>query len=167
MVLRLGGQREVVARHRSLDDVADPHVLMPFARALPLRLAQHGDAIARAFGRIVVQREIAHRPVADPHRDMRPGREPGQIALIRVHQLVAVDPLGQIGNRAHAKQHAWRLSAPPRPRRHSVGASGAPYPPRPCGRPALRRDRAPGRCRRRRGHARRAEPRSPRGGGRP
>ena len=106
MVLRLGGQREIVARHRSLDDFADAHLLMPFAGSLPFRLSQHSDAIARAFGGIVVQREVAHRPVADPHRDMRPGREPGQIAFVRVHQLVAVDSLGQIDNGADAEQHA-------------------------------------------------------------
>ena len=37
MVLRLGGQREVVARHRSLDEFTGAHPLMPFAGALPLR----------------------------------------------------------------------------------------------------------------------------------
>src|SRR5271165_3203488 len=106
MMLRCGSQRKVIARRRSLDDVADADPLMPAAGPLSFRFAQHGDAIPRPLGRIVPQREVAHRPIADPYRYMRSGREGVQIMLVRVDQLIAVDPLGEIGNRPNAEQHA-------------------------------------------------------------
>src|SRR5262249_5057912 len=108
MMSGLVSQREVVARHRGLDDVAGSDPLMPFARTLSFGLAQHGNAVTLMLGRVVPQREIAGRTVADPYRDMRPGREIWQSLLIPVRQLVAVDPLSEMGNRANAQQHAPR-----------------------------------------------------------
>src|SRR5215470_7481278 len=108
MMLGPLSQREVVARHRGLNDVAGSDPLMPFARTLSFGLAQNGNTVTPTLGRVVPQREIADRTVTDPHRDMRPGRKIWQSLLIPVHQLVAVDPLSEIGNRANAEQHAPR-----------------------------------------------------------
>src|SRR6516165_11831771 len=99
MAFCLPRQREVVARHRNLDPIPDPCLFMPFAGTAALDLAQYGDAVACALGRVVPQREVTHQLVTDPHRDMRPGFERRQIAAMWVHQLVAVDSLGETGDR--------------------------------------------------------------------
>ncbi len=62
MALGLLGEREMVARQRHLDDVADPHRVMQMARALAELLAQHGDAIAPPLGRVVPQGIVAPHP---------------------------------------------------------------------------------------------------------
>jgi hypothetical protein len=59
VTLGLRGEREMVARQRHLDDIADPHLIMQMAGRLAELLAQHRDAIAPSLGRVVPQRIIA------------------------------------------------------------------------------------------------------------
>ena len=53
MALGILGEREVVARQRDLDDVADMHPVMQKARGLAQFFAQDGDAVAAPLGRVV------------------------------------------------------------------------------------------------------------------
>src|SRR5260370_26104760 len=79
------------------------------AGALAALLAQHGDAIAPPLGRIVPQRIVAPHLArvrrAEPDPDMRAGGEARQVMPVRIDQLVAVDVLGQIDDRADAQLH--------------------------------------------------------------
>ncbi len=107
------GERKIVAWERGLDRVADPDLVMQPARAFAELLAQHRDAIAPPLGRVVPQRIIPPNIIAKPHPDMRPGGKARQVAPVRVDELVAVDVLGQINDRADAQLHG-PLSAEPR-----------------------------------------------------
>jgi hypothetical protein len=79
---------------------------MQEARALAELFAQDGDAVAPPLGRVVPQGIIAPHLFAEPHTDMRPRAEPRQVAPVRIDELVAVDVLGQIGDRADPQLHA-------------------------------------------------------------
>ena len=105
MALGLGGEREMIARQRHLDRVADPQFVVDAPRGLAELLPQHRDAVAPPLGRVVPQRIVAPQIVAEPHADMRPGLEARQIAPVRIDQLVAVDILGEIGDRAQPQAH--------------------------------------------------------------
>src|SRR5262245_49743036 len=72
------------------------------------RLAQYRNAIASTFGRIVPQRIPPPQPTGR-QLDMRACREPWQIAAAWIYQLIAVDVLGEIGNRSDAQLHGPRL----------------------------------------------------------
>ena len=108
IALRRLGQREMVAGQRGLDDLANPQPVVQMARTLAF--PQYRDAIAPPLGRVVPQRIVAPhalgRAVAEPHPDMRAGGKARQVAPVRIDQLVAVDLLGQIGDRADAQLHA-------------------------------------------------------------
>src|SRR3954451_891047 len=78
---------------------------MDAARGFAELLAQHRDAIAPPLGRVVPQRIVAPQIVAEPHANMRTGLEARQVAPVRIDQLVAVDVLGEIGDRAQPEAH--------------------------------------------------------------
>src|SRR3954453_13789938 len=78
---------------------------MDAARGFAELLAQYRDAIAPPLGRGVPQRIVAPQTVAEPHADMRAGLEARQVAPVRIDQLVAVDVLGKIGDRAQPEAH--------------------------------------------------------------
>src|SRR5438105_15946666 len=97
---------------------------MQSARAVAL--AQHRDAIAPPFGRVVPQGIIAPHPlssgIAEPDPDMRPRGKARQIVAVRIDKLVAVDVFGQIGDRADA-QLRGPLSAEPGPESQALRRS--------------------------------------------
>ena len=97
--------REIIARHRHIHDVAGPHILVQIPRpaAAPI-LAQHRDAIPPALGSVVPQ-GIPPQQATGPQFDMRARRKPRQVAAARIDQLIAVDGFGEVGDRSDAQLH--------------------------------------------------------------
>jgi hypothetical protein len=105
MALGVLSERKVVARHRDLDEIANPQGLVQIPRAAAaLLFKQDRDTIPAALGRIVAQGVLPYE-IVEPQIDVCTGCEPRQVAAARIDEFVPVDGFGEKSDRTDAQLH--------------------------------------------------------------